>query len=187
MESSFFSFNGRINRLSYFLRVLLIIFGAFIIGFVLGFIYGLTGSSVSLVFLIPVGIVVSIAIFIACVSLVIRRLHDLNLSGIWYFVILGIGVTSSLLDQIFGELAPISSVVIFLNVISIIIFLVLLFWPGTRGPNNYGNDPKGNNSNYVDAVFGEGNNSRYYPRSASSDKNFKPPTRNSGLRIRNGR
>lgn len=58
------------------------------------------------------------------VAVIIGRLHDRDMSGWWY---LGIIVASMI---------PI------VNFISGIAFIVLMFLPGTPGPNRFGPDPK---------------------------------------------
>ena len=57
------------------------------------------------------------------IAVVIRRLHDRDMSGWWY---LGIIVASAI---------P------FVNFIASIAFLVLMVLPGTKGPNRFGPDP----------------------------------------------
>ena len=57
------------------------------------------------------------------IAVVIRRLHDRDMSGWWY---LGIIVAGAI---------P------FVNFIASIAFLVLMVLPGTKGPNRFGPDP----------------------------------------------
>jgi len=61
---------------------------------------------------------------IPAIAVVVRRLHDRDMSGWWY---LGIIVASMI---------PI------INFIAGIAFLVLMLLPGTPGPNRFGPDPK---------------------------------------------
>ncbi|HEX8058616.1 MAG TPA: DUF805 domain-containing protein [Novosphingobium sp.] len=65
-----------------------------------------------------------LAVFIPNIAVVVRRLHDRDMSGWWY---LGFFVAA---------LIPI------LNIISGIALLVLMCLEGTRGPNRFGPDPK---------------------------------------------
>ena len=58
------------------------------------------------------------------IAVVVRRLHDRDMSGWWY---LGIIVASMI--PIVGTLASIA-------------LLVLMVLPGTPGPNRFGPDPK---------------------------------------------
>lgn len=62
---------------------------------------------------------------IPSIAVVVRRLHDRDMSGWWY---LGFIVISMI--PIIGMIAGIG-------------FLVLMFLPGTPGPNRFGPDPKG--------------------------------------------
>lgn len=65
-----------------------------------------------------------LAIFIPSLAVTIRRLHDRDLSGWWY------------LGFIVASLVPL------LGIIASIAFLVVMFLPGTQGPNRFGPDPK---------------------------------------------
>lgn len=88
----------------------------------------------------PIGMVISMILFgffwlgllIPSAAVTIRRLHDRNMSG-WFY--LGLIVLS---------FVPVVST------ITGIAFLVIMFLPGTSGPNNYGLDPK---NPYPDGVF----------------------------------
>lgn len=68
--------------------------------------------------------VYALAIFIPGIALVVRRLHDRDMSGWWYagFVLAG--------------LVPM------LGFVSSIALLVLMLLPGTSGPNRFGPDPR---------------------------------------------
>ena len=60
----------------------------------------------------------SVALLVPYLAVAVRRLHDIDKSGAWIFI----------------SLIPI---------IGSIWFLILLATEGTRGSNNYGEDPKG--------------------------------------------
>lgn len=70
--------------------------------------------------------------FIPSLAVQVRRLHDFNLSGWWY---LGYAIVSGGLSAI-GEVGELVG-----NLMSLGWF-VWMFFPGTRGPNKYGEDPK---------------------------------------------
>ncbi|HSA83886.1 MAG TPA: DUF805 domain-containing protein [Patescibacteria group bacterium] len=63
-----------------------------------------------------IGLTLLIIITIYGISLNIRRLHDINKSGLW---MLGL----------------------FVPVLNIIVMIMLYFWPGTKGNNAYGKPP----------------------------------------------
>jgi uncharacterized membrane protein YhaH (DUF805 family) len=66
----------------------------------------------------------AIGILVPSIAVNIRRLHDRDMSGWWY---LGFIVLSNI---------PL------LGILVVIGYLVLMFLPGTPGPNRFGEDPK---------------------------------------------
>jgi uncharacterized membrane protein YhaH (DUF805 family) len=58
------------------------------------------------------------------IAVCIRRLHDRDMSGWWYLGVI------------------IASMIPFVGFIAAIAFLVIMFLPGTPGPNRFGPDPK---------------------------------------------
>lgn len=69
-----------------------------------------------------------LAIIIPSIAVTIRRLHDRDMSGWWY------------LGAIVAGLIP------YVGFIASLAFLVLMFLPGTVGPNRFGDDPKSANN-----------------------------------------
>ena len=65
-----------------------------------------------------------LATIVPNIAVVVRRLHDRDMSGWWY-----LGVIVAGMIPLVGILANIG-------------FLVLMFLPGTVGPNRFGPDPK---------------------------------------------
>ena len=65
-----------------------------------------------------------LAVFIPSIAVVVRRLHDRNLTG-WIY-----------LGVIVASLIP------FVGLLAGLAMLVLMLLPGTPGPNKYGPDPK---------------------------------------------
>lgn len=65
-----------------------------------------------------------LAIFIPSLAVVVRRLHDRDMSGWWY------------LGFIVASMIPL------LGMVAGIALLVILFLPGTEGANRFGPDPK---------------------------------------------
>jgi uncharacterized membrane protein YhaH (DUF805 family) len=100
---------------------------------------------------------VSLALFIPGIAVTVRRLHDTNRTGWWIlapiagYVLMAIGgvLAAASPDNpgLGGILAMVGGIAVF---ILAIILLVFMFLEGTRGPNNYGPDPKGE---ALDKVF----------------------------------
>lgn len=87
--------------------------------FFLGILCGI-GVLASLVFII--------ALWICWITTCVRRLHDLNLSGWWY---IAIWIGGAALDAVFFGLASVGA------------WIAVGCIEGTRGPNLFGDDPRG--------------------------------------------
>ena len=108
IQKMFFTFDGRLNRKPYF-------FGHLAIGLISALFTMIMDNSDS-GFIAILGAVMGIALMIASVSLMIKRLHDLDKGGLWVLIML-----IPIVDFFFG--------------------LYLLFAKGTNGYNQYGEDP----------------------------------------------
>jgi uncharacterized membrane protein YhaH (DUF805 family) len=86
----------------------------------------LVAQSLGPVFYIGAGLlgIWFLAVLVPSIAVVVRRLHDRDLSGWWY------------LGAIVAGMIP------FVGFIASIALLVLMFLPGTPGPNRFGPDPK---------------------------------------------
>jgi uncharacterized protein len=100
VKPSFFSFGGRLNRAKYFWTM-------FAIGLVLNIMIVIWPSSTNTIIILS-----PVAVFFP----VIKRLHDINKSGGFAFLM-------------------------FVPPLNLILGIVLLFMKGTIGPNQYGDDP----------------------------------------------
>lgn len=153
LTQRFFSFDGRLNRWEYFKRVLQLWLISIVINLVFGSVLGVStiadscggmfGYSHSLISYFW-GLISTVS----AISLIARRLHDLNLSGWWQlifvvpfsFVVLPILLFSmGLMAMGFGLSGMIS--IFLVALISIGFNLYVLFGKGTTGPNDYGPDP----------------------------------------------
>ena len=116
VRDNYANFEGRARRQEYWMFILF----NFIITFLLYIptIIGIAMESETIMF-IGLGLVIlySLAIFIPSLAVVVRRLHDQDKSGWYYFV--------GLIPFIGG-----------------IWLLILMVTEGTSGPNQYGEDPK---------------------------------------------
>lgn len=104
----FFTFDGRLNRKPYF-------FGNLALGLISALFTMIMDNSDSGLISI-LGAIMGIALIIASVSLIIKRLHDLDKGGLWALIML-----IPIVDFFFG--------------------LYLLFAKGTDGYNRFGEDP----------------------------------------------
>ena len=110
-------FQGRSSRAEYwwaYLGLILII----IVPYILVGIFASMGITAIAGLIGLLLLIFYLAIIIPSIAIVVRRLHDLDKSGWWYFI--------ALVPLIGG--------------------LLLLWWfcqPGTKGPNTYGDDPYG--------------------------------------------
>ena len=135
-----FTIQGRLNRkpyiiLSFALTVTLLFIlmlfeqakEKFIIMNESDFISKVSESDIDIILLVVLLIIALVVlIFIGNVTLSIRRLHDLNLSGWWYMLIL--------------ILTNLSNSTI-LDLIALGFYIYLIFKRGTAGENKYGADP----------------------------------------------
>ena len=136
-KHDYFSFKGRLNRKPFLMRLMML--GAISIFFVLIVInaephlkedpaHFATNVRKSLVFW-----VYYIPLIIASISLGVRRLHDLNLSGWW--MLLGSGALLSTVNT--GNTAiDLAAAILFY--IAQLFNLFLIFFRGTKGPNRFG-------------------------------------------------
>ena len=113
-SESFFSSSGRLRRSTYFGRALLLIIPSGMAYLALMDSMDSYNGEAEM----ALGAIILLAVWITSVIQFIKRLHDTNLSG-WFSLLLLIPYAGGL----FG--------------------LILLFIDGTKGPNQYGPDPKG--------------------------------------------
>ena len=139
IKKNFFTFTGRLNRKPYFMNLMTI--GALGIFFILyittiepslkedpeHFVDNIHKHLIFWVFYSP--------LFIASLSLGVRRLHDLNKSHWWVIL----GFATMLVPE--STNAIVNLVAVALNYIGQIFNLYLVFAKGTTGPNKYGEDP----------------------------------------------
>lgn len=114
-KEKYFSFKGRLNRKPYILRHLLLTFIYFICFIIAIFIFNPRYDEDFR----AVSIIAGLPTFIPALSLVIRRFHDTEHSGWWYFTF-------------------------FIPFVSLYTIYLVFFKKGTDGTNRYGNDPLAN-------------------------------------------
>ena len=135
-------FSGRSTRAEYWWFTLAFVVG----GFVIDGIDLVLGSEVGLL-----GLVFTFGLIVPTLSVTVRRLHDIGLSGLWLLAVIapaavfGFQTTYATLDQTFNEAKPSGSslVSIYVFVIACFILVICMALPGKKGSNDYGSDPYG--------------------------------------------
>ncbi|GAA4042161.1 DUF805 domain-containing protein [Erythrobacter jejuensis] len=136
----YFDFQGRSRRMEFWMFAVLNLLVYLVIG---GLTFGIGGGIDALSGVDPddtmalysgmfsgVGLLFALwglIVFIPSIAVSVRRLHDRDMSGWWY------------LGFIVASLIP------FIGFLASLAFLVLMFLPGTEGPNRFGPDPKNPN------------------------------------------
>jgi len=112
-------FSGRSRRKEYWMFTLLIILiEVVMIGWILAAAAGAQGQMTAMVTLpFVLLMIVGLALVIPSLAVTVRRLHDLDKSGWYYFIA-------------------------FVPLVGAIVLLVFMCTDGTPGPNRYGEDPK---------------------------------------------
>ncbi|HXC55683.1 MAG TPA: DUF805 domain-containing protein [Rhizomicrobium sp.] len=104
----YFDFNGRARRAEFWWYILVYLIIAIVLNVIDGMVHlnGILGGLFGLALLLP------------SLGVMVRRLHDTNRSGWWYFIIL-------------------------VPLVGIVLLIIWFAAEGTKGPNTYGPDPKG--------------------------------------------
>ena len=119
---------SRLNRVEYFLRSILLMVCISVTTLFFSFIHDYTAIHknnylyLKLFFDFIVLPPIAIAICIAIISMLVARLHDLNKGAVWLVLVF--------LMQKIPFVGP------------AIVLLVFNFWPGTKGSNKFGEQPK---------------------------------------------
>ncbi|MGE0180373.1 MAG: DUF805 domain-containing protein [Sphingomonas sp.] len=156
-------FSGRSRRMEYWMWVLFqVLLGcAFLIAIV-----SMAGSALlagdanqalasggSVIVLVLIWVLVSLAFFIPNLAVTVRRLHDTNRSGWWMMLYWGPYLLSIFTAPSFVTMGSNTDTMAALGGASLalsgiwflgcLVLLVFMFLDGTPGPNAYGPDPKG--------------------------------------------
>lgn len=109
----YFDFKGRARRKEYWMFVLFNL----IFAIAAAILDNVLGIALPSIYYGPIYGIYNLLVFIPSLSVLVRRLHDINKSGLMFFVLL-------------------------IPLVGAIWLLVLLFTEGTIGENKYGADPK---------------------------------------------
>lgn len=139
--------DGRLNRLRYFKRIVLIGIIDIIIGAVIGAVASDDFGQLSTMGDI-LNKIVAIIFLIPQFCLMVRRLQDMNKGSTLAYVDVILGVVSLFLLEhmvasiLSGEPLMVESTIAGVCLIAqVVISLYMLFCPGTKGDNDYGSDP----------------------------------------------
>jgi uncharacterized membrane protein YhaH (DUF805 family) len=137
-------FHGRLNRGGYIAGHFLVGFGIWIFSTIFGLVFIFLGSEVA--YKIISILIVVIATFFS-ISLTIRRLHDMNKSGLLIFAIFPIYIFA-LLYWGFSAVGLKSQYTLSLSyldipykIVTLISALYINLWPGSKTENKYGKPP----------------------------------------------
>ena len=135
LAENFLKREGRLNRLRYFKRNVVLVIVTFILMFIAAIIFmDYTTYKVSTAGHIAFFIIMLI-MFVPSYCLVVRRLHDMDRDELLAKMYIAGGVTSFFLNFILKyEFEP-------LEIVMVILGLYILLVPGTQGANRYGSDP----------------------------------------------
>ena len=143
-----FTIQGRLNRMPYNIFSFVLMLIPIVIITLMFFLQAYLKAHLNLVsgifanaLIVSALIVVFIVIlcFIGQVTLTIRRLHDLNLSGWFYPLFI---IPDTLTAALYNEADPLMKIIsIVLTLIPVIFFLLLMLKRGTVVDNKYGKDP----------------------------------------------
>lgn len=146
--SMFFSFQGRLNRQPFWIRIFLVNITSSIVASIAGSVTGESGQDPSTYYYL-----IYTLYWIAISSLWMRRMQDMGTSG-WYFAGVAFGAPASLIFRIWvvelmaqgsalGETLNMPSIVlpVVVLVAALYVFVKFGFSRGTVGENEFGKDP----------------------------------------------
>jgi len=130
-------FTGRSRRKEYWMYVLLLI----VVGFVIGIIEAVLGLTHMVGPYGPISALFALATFVPSLAVGVRRLHDTNRSGWW--LLIGYGPLILGLVLMATGMLQFTMILMLLALLGFVVLLVFMVLEGTKGPNQYGADPKG--------------------------------------------
>lgn len=136
-KNNIFTYKGRLNRWKYFKYCLLNMGLATVVSIIINIIVLLVKSPYVILIAFTLRVLVSLPISIGGWMLAVRRIHDLNFTG-WLLLLpsLSCGIL-----YCWGIILQSIGLIVVGGILGILFALVLLFCPGTKGPNQYGEDP----------------------------------------------
>ena len=126
VTKKYFRFRGRASRKEYFAFTI----SNLLLDFIITIFYFVFKKNIPWLAFITYSI--QAFLFIPGITVTVRRLHDINLSGWWWFISLVFGTITYFVNR--------QRFLIF-EIFFIIFFLVIMSIKGTNGPNKYGEQP----------------------------------------------
>jgi uncharacterized membrane protein YhaH (DUF805 family) len=130
-------FSGRSRRKEYWMYVLLLI----LVGVVLAAVEGALGLGAIVGPYGPLSALLALGTFIPSLAVGVRRLHDTGRSGWW--MLIGLIPNALMAAATLSGNLTVTGILLVFALIGAIVLLVLMVMEGTKGPNEYGPDPKG--------------------------------------------
>ena len=160
-------FSGRSRRMEFWMWQLLQFIVYFVV-VVLAMVFGggmmmmagdpsaLAAAGGAMLIIMLLYMVYALAVFIPSLAVAVRRLHDTNRTGWWilapvapYLVAILAGMMAVSSPDMAGAAGILALVCMVAALALAITLLVFYFLEGTRGPNKYGPDPKGQDAGQV--------------------------------------
>lgn len=142
--------DGRINRLEYFGRMLLLPMGIglLFVGASMSFVSAIRDSSIGAWLIVAICALMIVYMYWRIIMTYVKRLHDLGWTGwlvllIVFYPIVSFGAVLAILFTSMSE-SMIDAIILLddvMNIVLGILSLILLFKCGTKGINKYGKDP----------------------------------------------
>ena len=160
-------FSGRSRRMEYWMWVLfqvLIYFAVIILTMVMGGGMLMAGADPGAMMAAGGGLMIIFGLYalwalgtlIPSIAVAVRRLHDTDRTGWWvlaplapYLVMIVAGMMAAGSPDSGGLAAILALLAMIAMVVLSLVLLVFYFLEGTRGPNRYGPDPKGQDAGQV--------------------------------------
>jgi uncharacterized membrane protein YhaH (DUF805 family) len=130
-------FSGRSRRKEYWMYLL----GLIIVAILLGVIEGAAGLTQMIGPYGPLSALLILGTFVPSLAVGVRRLHDTDRTG-WWILLPLVPEILAIAMLMTGNLAAAGMLGIAAGILAIVL-LVFMVLDGTKGPNKYGPDPKG--------------------------------------------
>lgn len=126
----FFFFKGRASRFSFFAACILNVIIVYLAFHLCIFIAEFVRLEADLIYPVLVFLLILVILTLLTLPIIVRRLHDINLSGWWVLLCAVLFYVLFYIEQFY-----------IVSILGTIFLLILIFKKGTKGPNRFGDDP----------------------------------------------